>query len=228
MSEGGVVTAPAELTAFVRREHPRLVRAVHLLLDDHAVAEEVAQEALLRAASRWEQVSTMDSPGGWTHRVAINLATSQLRRRRIERRARSRMSRDGSGSVPDTATAVTVRAALQALPETHRRVLVLRHVLDWTTAEIADLDGVGPDAIRQRLHRARAAMREQLGPELHIDDPDSSSPVTPLDTTARTATAHGSTTPGTTTPGTTTPGTTDRSAGTAELSLDVEETTDAR
>jgi RNA polymerase sigma-70 factor, ECF subfamily len=166
------VTAPAELTAFVRREHPRLVRAMHLLLDDHAVAEEVAQEALLRAASRWEQVAAMDAPGGWTHRVAVNLATSQLRRRRLERRARSRTGRDDTVGPPDTAMAVTVRAALRALPEPQRRVLVLRHVLDWTTASIAELDGVTPEAMRQRLHRARAALRDQLGPELAIDDTD--------------------------------------------------------
>lgn len=169
------MTAPAELTAFVRREHPRLVRAVHLLLDDHAVAEEVAQEALLRAASRWEQVAAMDSPGGWTHRVAINLATSHLRRRRLERRARART--DDIVGPPDTATALTVRAALQGLPAPHRRVLVLRHVLDWSTADIAELDGASTDAIRQRLHRARAALRELLGPELFgpelpIDDTD--------------------------------------------------------
>jgi RNA polymerase sigma-70 factor, ECF subfamily len=158
------VGAPVELTAFVAREHPRLVRAVHLLLDDHAVAEEVAQEALLRAASRWEQVSAMDSPGGWTHRVAINLATSQLRRRRLERRARSRAEQDERiVGPPDTATAITVRAALHGLPEPQRRILVLRHVLDWTTADIADLDGATPEAIRQRLSRARSALRDRLG-----------------------------------------------------------------
>jgi RNA polymerase sigma-70 factor, ECF subfamily len=167
------MSTPAALTAFVQREHPRLVRAVHLLLDDHAVAEEVAQEALLRAASRWEQVSAMDSPGGWTHRVAINLATSQLRRRQLERRARSRASRaDEVVGQPDAATAITVRTALRAIPEAQRRLLVLRHVLDWTTADIAALDGASPEAVRQRLTRARTALRDQLSPELTVDETD--------------------------------------------------------
>ena len=164
--------APGDLTAFVQREHPRLVRAVHLLLDDHAVAEEVAQEALLRAASRWEHVVAMESPGGWTHRVAINLATSQLRRRRLERRARSRVARAEVAPPIDTATALAVRAALQRLSEPQRRVLVLRHVLDWTSAQIADLDGTTDVAVRQRLHRARAALRDLLGPGFHLDDTD--------------------------------------------------------
>ncbi len=200
------MSTPAELTAFVRREHPRLVRAVHLLLDDHAVAEEVAQEALLRTASRWEQVSAMDSPGGWTHRVAVNLATSQLRRRRLERRARSRTTpAEEVVGAPDTATAIIVRTALRALPEPQRRILVLRHVLDWTTADIADLDGASPEAVRQRLTRARAALREQLGPELIIDD-------------TRDVVADPSGPPAPAGP----------AGGSFEPTLDVEETTDAR
>ena len=153
--------APEDLTAFVRREQPRLVAAVDLLLDDHAVAEEVAQETLLRVASRWERVRRLNSPGGWAHRVAINLATSQLRRRRIERRARARLE-EASVQMPDHAVAIAVREAMRELPQRHRRVLVLRHVLDWTAAEIADLDGASPDAVRQQLTRARAALRDHL------------------------------------------------------------------
>jgi RNA polymerase sigma-70 factor, ECF subfamily len=156
------VDAPAELVAFIDREHPRLVRAVDLLLDDRAVAEEIAQETLLRVATRWEHVGGLSSPGGWAHRVAINLATSQLRRRRIARRARARLARGDVSPAPDTATAVTVRAALAALPEPQRRLLVLAHVLGWTAPEIGELVGAKPDAVRQRLQRARQALREEL------------------------------------------------------------------
>lgn len=152
--------APDELTAFVRREHPRLVAAVDLLLDDRAVAEEVAQEALLRVASRWERVRALNSPGGWAHRVAINLATSQLRRRRVERRARARLV--VAAHTSDQTTALMVREALQKLSQRQRRVLVLRHVLDWSAAQIADLDGGSQEAVRQQLTRARAALREHL------------------------------------------------------------------
>lgn len=161
--------APQELVAFVEREHPRLVRAMALLLDDHAVAEEVAQETLLRVASRWEHVAQLESPGGWAHRVAMNLATSQLRRRRLERRARRRLGPPDDTEAPRTADVLAVRAALDELPERSRRVLVLRHVLGWNATEIAELDGGTPDAVRQQLHRARAALRERLEPNLQID-----------------------------------------------------------
>jgi RNA polymerase sigma factor (sigma-70 family) len=164
------MSAPAEVVAFVRREQPRLVRAADLLLGDRAVAEEIAQEALLRAVSRWEQVGALASPGGWTHRVAINLATSQLRRRRVERRARARLARGDVSPAPDTASAVAVRGALAELADDHRRVLVLRYVLDWSTAEIAHEEQVSEDAVRQRLHRARAALRERLGPDVPLEE----------------------------------------------------------
>jgi RNA polymerase sigma factor (sigma-70 family) len=165
-----VVDAPAELTAFVRREHPRLVRAADLLLDDRAVAEEVAQEALLRAASRWEHVSGLAAPGGWVHRVAINLATSQLRRRRAERRARERLAGRQDPPPADPDTAMAVREAVRELPDRQRRVLVLRHVLGWSAVEIADLEGGSADAVRQQLRRARGALRDALGIELDEEE----------------------------------------------------------
>jgi RNA polymerase sigma factor (sigma-70 family) len=168
--------APEELVVFVEREHPRLVRAVDLLLDDRAVAEEVAQETLLRVASRWEHVSGLSSPGGWAHRVAVNLATSQLRRRRVARRARTRIAGAAAQPEPDTATALVVRAALARLDEAQRRLLVLRHVLGWNAREIGELDGVRADTVRQQLLRARETLRVELEGELDlgVDDEETS------------------------------------------------------
>lgn len=164
--------APAELVAFVEREHPRLVRAVDLLLDDRAVAEEVAQETLLRVATRWEHVGDLASPGGWAHRVAMNLATSQLRRRRVAWRARSRVASAEAQPEPDTATALGVRAALARLPRSQRRLLVLRHVLGWNAEEIGRMDGTRAPTVRQQLHRAREVLRDELGPELELEVDD--------------------------------------------------------
>jgi RNA polymerase sigma factor (sigma-70 family) len=171
------MAAPEDLVAFVGREHPRLVRAVELLLGDRAVAEEVAQEALLRAASRWERVRNLESPGGWTHRVAINLATSQLRRRQVERRARARLATAEVAHAPETEDALLVRAALARLTPAQRRVLVLRHVLGWTAGDIAELDGGSADAVRQQLHRARTALREHLVLDFHVNDREETSDV---------------------------------------------------
>lgn len=165
------MTAPPELVAFIERERPRLVRACHLLLDDHATAEEIAQESLLRAASRWERVGQLSSPGGWVHRVAVNRATSQLRRWQAERRAHARLRPDEHESSPDTTVAVEIRRGLSALPLKTRRLLILRYVLDWSADDIAEADGVRSDAVRQRLHRAREALRHELDPSIALEGP---------------------------------------------------------
>lgn len=168
--EESSVEAPADLVAFIEREQPRLIRAANLLVGDRAVAEEIAQEALLRTASRWEKVRSLGSPGGWTHRVTVNLATSQLRRRRVERRARARMAgHEVSTQPPGSPVDIAVRDALATLPTASQRTLVLHHVLGWTAVEIGDLDGATADAVRQRLHRAREALRAALGPGFVTD-----------------------------------------------------------
>ncbi|HZP15125.1 MAG TPA: sigma factor, partial [Nocardioides sp.] len=75
-----------ELTGFCRETWPRLVGALSLMTGDRHVAEELAQEALVRVCERWDEVRAMESPLGWTHRVAFNLASSHFRRRSAERR----------------------------------------------------------------------------------------------------------------------------------------------
>lgn len=155
----------ADAVAFCSEEFPRLVGALGLYVGDEAIAEELAQEALLRACRRWERVSQLDSPGGWTWRVARNLANSHLRRRQAERRARARLSsRDqpGGGAGHEVAEAHAVRRAVAGLPERQRRVLVLRYFLDWSVEATATEVGRSPDAVRSLTKRAVASLREEL------------------------------------------------------------------
>lgn len=162
------MTAPAhelgDAAAFCRGEYPQLVRALSLYVGDADVAEELAQEALLRACRQWSRVSRLESPGGWTWRVATNLANSHFRRRRAARRALQRLGPTGQTHTdPDGADAIAVRQAVAALPERQRTALVLRHVLDLSAPETAQRMGITPDAVRSLTKRATAALRDQLG-----------------------------------------------------------------
>lgn len=155
---------PADLDEFLSTVRPRLVAAMELYLGDRYVAEEIVQEACIRAASRWSRVATLDSPGGWTYRVARNLATSSLRRRQAERRARQRL-RDtdvGPGPDPDTADQVTVRVALAKLPVAQREAIVLKYFLGLDGPEIAERMGRTQGAARALIKRGVAALREDL------------------------------------------------------------------
>lgn len=150
--------------AFCADEFPRLVGALGLYVGDEAVAEELAQEALLRACRRWERVSRLQSPGGWTWRVARNLANSHLRRRQAERRAHARLAaREPDVAGPaDEGDAHAVRRAVSQLPERQRQVLVLRYYLDWSVQATADEMAMSPDAVRSLTKRAITVLREDL------------------------------------------------------------------
>lgn len=164
-----------ELVAFCEAEFPRLVGALGLLVDDVGVAEELAQEALLRVAERWERIRDFERPGGWVHHVAVNLARSRWRRQRAERRALRRAApgpRAADHHDPDVAVQVAVRHALAGLPQAQREVLVLRHLLGCTTSETARLLGTSPAAVKSHAHRGRTALRTALGTDDALEATD--------------------------------------------------------
>jgi RNA polymerase sigma factor (sigma-70 family) len=167
MGRGTIDEPDGELVAFLRREHPRLVAALGSYLGDLMVAEELAQEALVRVAVRWRRVSRMRSPAGFAHRVALNLATSQLRRRAAEHRARTRLAGDAleAWRDPDTAAAVDLRRGLAELPEGQRWALVLRYAGGLSVVEAAEALGISEQAVRARCSRGIAQLRSRLAAE---------------------------------------------------------------
>lgn len=150
--------------AFCAAQYPRLVGGLTLYVGDHAVAEELAQEALLRAFRRWEHVNRLDAPAAWVWRVGVNLANSHFRRRGAERRARARLDTDGTSppDSPDLAWAVAVRDAIAELPARQRSALILRYYLDLPVEDAARHMEASPDAVRSLTKRAVAALRAQL------------------------------------------------------------------
>src|SRR5918999_5063001 len=76
-----------DLFGMCKQKHPRLVGMLGLYCGDGDVAEDLAQEALIRLCRDWRRVRQLHAPERWLHRVAINLAHSHYRRRAIERRA---------------------------------------------------------------------------------------------------------------------------------------------
>lgn len=157
-------TAPDDAARFVADELPRLVGALELYVGDRLVAEELAQEALVRAFGRWEHVRTLESPGGWTWRVAMNLANSHFRRRKIERRA---MARRAPAAVVDdidgAADREVVRAAVAALPSKQRAAVVLRYFCELSSGDAARVLSCSPEAVRALTSRALKQLRADLG-----------------------------------------------------------------
>jgi RNA polymerase sigma-70 factor (sigma-E family) len=162
----GVTT---ECERFIAELHPRLVGGLTLQCGDRALAEELAQETLVRVWDRWAVVASADSPEAWAWRVALNLSASWFRRRGAERRATGRLAvvpqREPSS---DAADRLAVREAVAALPARQRAVLVLRYFDDLGVSDAAAALGCAPGTVKSLTHKAIAGLRERLGIELEV------------------------------------------------------------
>ena len=152
-----------DLVDLCRREHVRLVGLLALYTGDRPVAEDLAQEALLRLHDRWDQVRAMPSPRAWLSAVAINLARSWWRRRYAEQRA---YRRHGAAPVSEPAAepadVLAVRRAVAALPLRQRAALVLRYYGGLSLGETAAALRCADGTVKSLTHKAIARLRADL------------------------------------------------------------------
>ena len=158
---------PAAVQALVARKLPRMMALAQRMLSDPVEAEDVAQEAMLRA---WKQAPRW-TPGKakfdtWLHRVGLNLCYDRLRRRR-EIPTEIPPERPDEGPAPDRGllaadVGVQVNAALARLPERQREAIVLCHYQELTNIEAAALMNVSVEALESLLSRGRRALRQAL------------------------------------------------------------------
>lgn len=158
---------PAAIQALVAKKLPRMLALAQRMLGDPVEAEDVAQEAMLRAwrqAPRWKPGQAKFDT--WLHRVALNLCYDRLRRRR-ELPTEAPPERPDPGFAPDRGliaadTGARVSAALARLPERQRQAIVLCHYQEMTGIEAARLMEISVEALESLLSRGRRALRAAL------------------------------------------------------------------
>lgn len=153
--------ASADFTTLYNATFAQLAAQICAYLGNAAEAQDVVQEAYLRAWKRWDTIRRYDDPVGWVRRVAWNLATSRWRRQALLDRFLRRHGRE------DVVKAVgpehvAVVAALRRIPERQRLAVVLHHLADRSVDDIAVELAVPRGTVLSWLHRGRARLAAEL------------------------------------------------------------------
>ncbi|WP_426573493.1 SigE family RNA polymerase sigma factor [Aquihabitans sp. McL0605] len=150
--------------AVFRADHRAIVALVWALSGSRAVAEEITQEAFLKAHVRWDRIGRYDNPGAWVRRVAINLATSNRRRGQAEERALGRIGgvSEAADRTADVVGADRFWSAVRTLPERQQAVVALHYLEDRSVVDVAEVLGIAEGTVKAHLHKARAALAARL------------------------------------------------------------------
>jgi RNA polymerase sigma-70 factor (sigma-E family) len=164
--DGGAeaVQLPGRFEYFYLQEYPRVVALAYALSGSRAGAEDIAQEAFLRAYRDWDRVGSYEHQAAWVRRVAANLATSGLRRRLVEARALARLAarREPALDVLPAENADFWRA-VRALPQRQAQVVALYYLEDLSIQQTARVLDCAEGTVRAHLARARSALARRLG-----------------------------------------------------------------
>lgn len=166
----------------IRAALARMASVAMRYVESHDEALDCAQDALIRAVNAFDGFEGRSNVNSWLHRIAVNCALEQLRRRgrRQEVSIDDLMpSFDDSGILNDSLVVrddsaetilqradarAAVTSAIQALPESHRIVLLLRDIEEMSIAEVAEQLEITQGTAKVRIHRARSALRKHLEP----------------------------------------------------------------
>lgn len=166
----------AHFELLMRRHNQRLFRVVRSIISDDVEAEDVVQDAYVRAYSHLDQFEGRAAFGTWLTRIAVHEARARIRKAGrftpLEAvtgpRAETEIpdSNGGSSGPEDDASSRELQRvltrAIDALPDSHRSVFVLREVEGLSTAETAEVLDLSEANVKVRLHRARTRLRADI------------------------------------------------------------------
>lgn len=157
----------AAFEVLVRRHNQRLFRAARAITHSDTDAEDVLQQAWLGVFRNLSQFRGDAAFSTWAVRIAVHEAIALTRKRPIV----AEVVDSASDVAPDADLArarigMLLESCLANIPQGNREVMVLRDVLELDTAETAACLGLSEEAVRVRLHRARAAIAAALTEQL--------------------------------------------------------------
>lgn len=174
-----------DLNEALEAERPALLAYVRGLVRDAALAEDLTQEAMLRAHLGLSGLRDRDRFRPWLYRIATNLCRDHFRR---QKQAKERVNQNENALQPQdlrdenapqldkviecAEMGQCVRRFFDELSNSHRAVILMHDLEGMTNPEIASLLGISLDAAKARLHRARKELRRILENEcdFYVDE----------------------------------------------------------
>ena len=145
---------------------PSLYRYAYLLTGNHADAEDLAQQTLVKAHRSWSRVQGAESPLAYLRRMLTNTYLSQ---RRPQRRRLEVLTDQPPEPGPAPASGIEDRLTLwphvKSLPPRQRAVVVLRYYEQLSEQEIAEVLGCSRGTVKSTAHHALTALRAALDTE---------------------------------------------------------------
>lgn len=154
----------ADYVTYVHTRWGPLVRSAILLGCSRAEAEDIVQTTLIRCYTGWARVQSAAVPDAYVYRILVNCLAKSRRRRWWGETPTERLPHR---VVEDPAAAVTERAsvlaALGALTEQQRAVVMLRYYADLSERQVADVLGIPTGTVKSRLARGLEQLTQLLG-----------------------------------------------------------------
>src|SRR3954468_10672712 len=166
----------------MRRHNQRVYRAARAVVKDEAEVEDVMQQAYINAFTHLDQFEERSEFSTWLTRIALNEAFARRQKMRRAESVSRNVDDEGralmetiTSSQPDPerqAYAQELRDVLEAavdeLPERYRTVFMLRDIEGLSTSETGVGLGLGDEAVKTRLHRARAMIRRSVSARIGV------------------------------------------------------------
>lgn len=159
-------------TEYAASAWPSLYRSAYLLAGNHADAEDVAQQTLIKVHGAWSKVVASDSPNAYVRRILTNtfLSSKRPKARGLElltdappERSHLHPAASGSGSGSGSDERMALWPHVKDLPPQQRAVVVLRYYEDLSEAEIAETLGCSRGNVKSTAHRALKSLRAAIG-----------------------------------------------------------------
>ncbi|WP_051334166.1 RNA polymerase sigma factor [Mesorhizobium sp. WSM3224] len=168
---------PDAFRSIIKTHNQRLYRIARGVVRNDAEAEDIVQEAYMRAFANLGAFRGEASLSTWLSRIVINEALGRLRKRKrivaMPENPEAQIIRfplnpsdDPERTMAQRQILGLVERATDSLPDVYRTVFVARVIEGLSIEETADLLGVRPETVKTRLHRARTLVRKALDDEI--------------------------------------------------------------